>query len=53
MVDAELKVYGTRNLRLVDASIFPLQVESNLQTMVYAVAERTSDMIKADSSRLH
>ncbi|KAI0362375.1 alcohol oxidase [Trametes cingulata] len=37
-----LKVYGTSNLRVVDASIVPLQVASHLQTAVYAIAERTS-----------
>ncbi|KAI9848470.1 MAG: hypothetical protein M1838_000514 [Thelocarpon superellum] len=46
VVDASLTVYGTSNLRVVDASIFPLQVESNLQTTVYAVAERAADIIK-------
>ena len=50
VVDSNLKVYGTRNLRVVDASIFPLQPESNLQTTVYAVAERAADIIRG---RLH
>ena len=29
VVDARLKVYGTSNLRVVDASIFPMQVRAN------------------------
>ncbi|KAI0647274.1 alcohol oxidase [Trametes meyenii] len=41
-----LKVYGTSNLRVVDASLLPLQVASHLQTAVYAIAERASDIIR-------
>ncbi|MCJ1269005.1 hypothetical protein MMC22_008893 [Lobaria immixta] len=48
VVDERLRVYGTKNVRIVDASIFPLQVQANLQTLVYAVAERAADFIKAD-----
>jgi choline dehydrogenase len=46
VVDSSLRVYGTRNLRVVDASIFPLNVRGNLASLVYAVAERASDLIK-------
>ena len=48
VVDPRFLVYGTKNLRVVDASIFPTQIRGNLQTLVYAVAERASDMIKED-----
>lgn len=48
VVDARLKVYGTRNLRVVDASVFPLMVRGNLQTLVYAVAERAAEWILED-----
>lgn len=48
VVDERLKVYGTRNLRVIDASVFPLMVRGNLQTLVYAVAERAADFIKED-----
>ena len=48
VVDSNLKVYGTRNLRVVDASIFPLIPRGNIQTSVYAVAEKAADIIKAD-----
>lgn len=48
VVDERLRVYGTKNVRVVDASIFPLQVQANLQTLVYAVAERAADFIRAD-----
>lgn len=46
VVNSRLKVYGTTNLRVVDASVFPLMVRSNLQTLVYAVAERAAEWIR-------
>lgn len=48
VVDTNLKVYGTKNLRVVDASIFPLHVQGNIMSLVYATAERAADMIKAE-----
>lgn len=47
VVDPELKVYGTTNVRVVDASILPFQVCGHLVSTLYAVAERASDLIKA------
>ncbi|KAH7399772.1 hypothetical protein BKA64DRAFT_464597 [Cadophora sp. MPI-SDFR-AT-0126] len=48
VVDAQLRVYGVRGLRVVDASIFPILPRGNIITSVYAVAERAADMIKAE-----
>ena len=48
VVDAELKVYGVKGLRVVDASVFPILPRGNIITSVYAVAERAADMIKAE-----
>ena len=48
-VKERMVVHGTSNLRVVDASIFPLQVRGNLASLVYAVAERAADFIKADN----
>ena len=48
VVSERMVVHGTRNLRVVDASVFPLQVRGNLASLVYAVAERAADFIKAD-----
>ncbi|KAH8647581.1 hypothetical protein BGZ60DRAFT_553262 [Tricladium varicosporioides] len=48
VVDARLRVYGTKNLRIVDSSIMPLIPVGNIVTTVYAVAERAADIIKED-----
>jgi choline dehydrogenase-like flavoprotein len=45
-VDDRLKVYGVDNLRVVDASIFPMTIRSNPSTTVYAVAEKAAVMIR-------
>jgi choline dehydrogenase-like flavoprotein len=51
VVDSKLKVYGVNSLRIVDASVFPLLPRANMQSLVYAVAERAADWIKADASK--
>lgn len=49
VVDDNLKVYGTSNVRVVDASVLPFQVCGHLVSTLYAVAERVSDIIKQES----
>ncbi|KAK0645246.1 Dehydrogenase patE [Lasiodiplodia hormozganensis] len=51
VVDSRLVVHGTKNVRVVDASIFPIEPLGNIQASVYAVAERAADIIKSDASR--
>lgn len=48
VVSDELKVYGTSNVRVVDASIFPTHVQGNIVSLVYAVAEKAADIIKGN-----
>ena len=48
VVDTRLRVYGVKGLRIVDASVFPMVPRGNIQSSVYAVAERAADLIKED-----
>lgn len=45
VVDGELRVHGISNLRICDASIFPIIPRGNILSTVYAVAESGADMI--------
>ncbi|KAL8828360.1 MAG: hypothetical protein Q9170_006639 [Blastenia crenularia] len=46
VVDTRLKIYGIQDLRIVDASVFPMVPRGNIQSTVYAVAERAADFVK-------
>jgi choline dehydrogenase-like flavoprotein len=45
VVDPRGKVYGTGNVRIVDASIFPTQISGHLTASIYAVAGKIADAI--------
>lgn len=48
VVDSRLNVYGIQGLRVVDASIIPMIPRGNIQSSVYAIAEKAADLIKED-----
>ncbi|KAK4448141.1 putative GMC oxidoreductase [Podospora aff. communis PSN243] len=52
VVDSHLVVYGTDNLRVVDAGIMPIIPAAHLQAAVYAVAEKAAHIITEDNSAL-
>lgn len=48
VVDAQLKVHGMPNLRVVDASVMPMIPATHLSSTVYAIAELVSHFIKQE-----
>ena len=48
VVDGDLRVYGTSNLRICDASVFPIIPRGNILTTVYAVAEKAAEILLQD-----
>ncbi|KAJ0325536.1 hypothetical protein COL5a_007345 [Colletotrichum fioriniae] len=49
VVDADLRVYGTQNLRVVDNSIVPIIVSGHIQTAAYGIAEAAAAKIIASA----
>lgn len=51
VLDSNFRVYGTQNLRVVDASVFPKIPGFFIVVPIYMIAEKASDDILADAKR--
>ena len=51
VVNASLIVHGTSNLRIVDASIMPVQISAHIQTAVYGIAEVAAEMMIREATK--
>ncbi|MCO7223660.1 GMC family oxidoreductase [Pleionea sp. CnH1-48] len=49
VVDSNFKVHGTKNLRVVDASVFPYIPGFFIVTSVYMISEKATDVILAEA----
>ncbi|KAL8277593.1 hypothetical protein RQP46_010025 [Phenoliferia psychrophenolica] len=45
VVSSELIVYGTKNLRVIDAGVMPLHIATHIQTTAYAIGEKGAALI--------
>ncbi|XP_046430767.1 glucose dehydrogenase [FAD, quinone]-like [Neodiprion fabricii] len=48
VVDARLRVYGIKGLRVVDASVMPTIISGHTNAPTFMIGEKASDMIKQD-----
>lgn len=48
VVDNELKVYGTTNLRVADASILPIHLGTHPQATLYGLAHKAAEFIQTN-----
>lgn len=48
VVDSNLKVYGTTNIRVADASILPIMPSGHILSACYVIGLKAADLIKKD-----
>ena len=51
VLDSNFRVHGTKNLRVVDASVFPYIPGLFIVSAVYMISEKASDVILADAQK--
>ncbi|KAI1340343.1 hypothetical protein F5Y15DRAFT_423289 [Xylariaceae sp. FL0016] len=51
VVDARLKVHGTKNVRMIDGSIMRVQPSAHLQAAIYGIAEMGADYVVQQAQR--
>ncbi|KAI0410654.1 hypothetical protein F5X98DRAFT_87611 [Xylaria grammica] len=49
VVESDLRVKGVRNLRIVDASVFPVSIGGHIQAATYALAEQAAEIIISEA----
>ncbi|KAJ7208131.1 alcohol oxidase [Mycena rebaudengoi] len=47
VIDTSLKVYGTANVRVADASVIPFPLSAHLSSTVYMIGEHAADIIRS------
>ena len=52
VLDSRFRVRGVRNLRVVDASVFPRIPGIFIVTNIYMISEKASDVIAEDNQNL-
>ncbi|XP_037912606.1 glucose dehydrogenase [FAD, quinone]-like [Hermetia illucens] len=50
VVDSELRVHGVKGLRIIDASVMPNLVSSNINAAVIMIGEKGADLVKTDKT---
>lgn len=50
VVNAQGRVYGAKNVRVVDAGVFPTQISGHLSASIYAIAGKIAGKITAETT---
>lgn len=50
VVDGDLRVFGVKGLRVIDASVLPVPIAAHYQSCIYALGEKAADIILSNES---